>query len=691
MTGLASSGVGLILAAATAAGPQIGLGPAEERFFDSRDRVAVTVIPDRTEVAPGDQVRIAVILDHDEGWHVHTNDPVVPPELGDPSFYFATVIEVDLPPGSPLTVNTDLTQWPPVHETEVAFLDEPVLYGVFSGRAIAYVPAVVAPDAPLGRVTLRVKVAFQACDDRTCLGPTPYPPREPGEQPDERWLDYGWEVALDIVPPSEAQSRGTIDRAIFGGFDESVWARVAAGTKYANVDFFGWFPVRLDIASFWGVVALVLLAAVGGFILNLTPCVLPVIPIKIMSLSRTAGNRRRTLVLGSVMSLGIIAFWMGLAVPIVAVTSFTATNQLLQYPLFTIGVGVVIALLAVGMCGVFSLRLPHAVYQLSPSLESIPGSFGFGVMVAVLSTPCTAPVMGAALAGATQVSAAIVLIGFAAVGAGMALPYQFLSMFPHLVDRMPRSGPASELIKHVMGLLMLSAAAYFAGSGVSALLRTPPDPPSRVYLWFVGGFGVLAGAWLLVRTFAITPSPVRRGFFGAIGAVVVLLSGYVAVVATRSGPIDWVYFTPQRFEDALADGDVVVLEFTAEWCINCKALEQTVLSRPEVVALLNGPGVVPIKVDITGNWPPAQEMLERVDRLTIPLLVVFDARGNEVFKADFYTARQVIEAVEAATERRSSVAAYGDISGTRARNRSRSRSESCLSGSSTKFRSDSRA
>ncbi len=631
-------------------GTQPGAG-----FGDSRDRVRVSAIPERAQVAPGDRVAVAVVFDHDRGWHIHTNRPQVPPELGEAEYYFATVIEAATVSGGPLRTWTRFIQWPPVETVEVSFTlsGEPVRYGVFAGKAVAYLPVTVDAGAAAGQAaTVTVKAGFQACDDRVCLAPTPYPPREAGEPPDPEWLDYGIEVRFEIVAPGEAPDEAEIDpqvEALFGGFDRTVWERLpVAGSVPEAI----WTVI--DAGSAAGFALLLLSAALGGLLLNFTPCVLPIIPIKIMSLAQSAGQRSTTLLLGTVMSLGVVAFWLGMGGAIASIKSFTATNQLFQYPLFTIGVGLLIAVLAVGMCGVFSLRLPQAVYQVSPKLDSVAGSFLFGIMAAVLSTPCTAPFMGAAAAWATQQDRPTILTTFAAIGAGMALPYQVLSTSPALVRRMPRTGPASELIKQVMGLLMLAAAAYFAGIGISVLLVAPEEPPGRGYLWFVGGFGAAAGAWLVYKTFAITRSPVRRGVFGGLGAAILAVSAYGAVRMTDEGPIDWVYYTPERLEQARSTGDIVVMEFTAEWCLNCKALEETVLRHGEVVEILNGPGVTPIKVDITARAKsPGWSMLQAVGRREIPLLVVFAPDGTEVFKENFYTVREVLDAIEGARSGRS--------------------------------------
>ncbi len=116
-----------------------------------------------------------------------------------------------------------------------------------------------------------------------------------------------------------------------------------------------------------------------------------------------------------------------------------------------------------------------------------------------------------------------------------------------------------------------------------------------------------------------------------------------------SAGIPWVYYTPERLAAQQAAGRVIVLDFTADWCLNCKALEKTVLESERVTALLRSEGVTPIKVDITSSRNvDGNNLLKAMGRVTIPLLVILDAEGNEIFKADFYTIDQVADAIERA-------------------------------------------
>lgn len=611
-------------------------------FRDSRDKVTVTVEVTPREVTPGGDVILAVILNHDEHWHSHTNNPQVPETLGDAEDYYATELHFELPEDSPLTLHEGYTQWPETVIVEVGFLGEPVNYGVFDGKAIIYVPITVSQDAQLGETSFIVRPVFQTCDELSCLQPTPTPDLG------SIWDEYGITVKLNVIAPANMALALPSDS--FTLFDSAVFSKIHAGVtapanSEINFDAFG-ITFSLNTAGPAGLYLLLLVAAGGGFLLNLTPCVLPVIPIKIMGLSAHATNRKETFILGIWMMLGVMSLWVGLGVAIALVAGFTAINQMFQYPAFTIILGVFIAVMAIGMGGLFSIRLPNAVYKVNPKQDSIFGSFLFGVMTAVLSTPCTAPFMGAAAAWAATQSPALTLTVFGAIGFGMAVPYLILAAFPQLVEKMPRAGAASEVIKQVMGLLMLAAAAYFIGVGLSGVLQQEGAPPSRMYLWVATACVAGAGLWLAWRTLRIAQKTTTRVVFTLLGLLIATSAVFIGNRLTEDGPIDWEYYSPEILHEKLAEGDVVVIEFTAEWCLNCKFLESTVLHSNRVVEAFEAEDVTPIKVDLTGNNVSGNALLNDVGGLRIPLLIIMGPDGEEDFRGDFYTVDQVLAAIK---------------------------------------------
>jgi thiol:disulfide interchange protein len=202
-----------------------------------------------------------------------------------------------------------------------------------------------------------------------------------------------------------------------------------------------------------------------------------------------------------------------------------------------------------------------------------------------------------------------------------------------------------------MGLLLLAAAAYFTGAGLAGLMVNPPEPPSHAYWWVVSAFGVGAGAWLVWRTMKLTRKPANRLAFGGLGAVILAVSALIGLSQTAKGPVDWTYYTPDRLAAAQKAGKVVVVDFTAEWCANCKTLEALVLNTPAVSKELNADDVEAIKVDLTGNNTDGNALLKASNRVTIPLLLVYGRDGTLVMNATEYTPAQVLAAIEDARKK----------------------------------------
>ena len=570
-------------------------------------------------IRTGDSILLAVIFQIKDGFHINADAGQL---LAMDDFKpIPTRVTVTEAPGE---LRLDTPRYPRAHAVKVAFAQGELMS--FDGRAIVYLPMTLDAEPGSGEIQVKLQVQFQACDDRICL----FPQRVP--------------IAVTLPVLDRGEKPVLVNPELFAGYQPG-----AGPVSTGRIDFglFGWY-FSLSTGSWWGFVAMLLVAAIGGFLLNFTPCVLPLVPIKIISLSNASQNQSRCLALGLTMFMGVLGFWLLLGGAIAMVAEFTATNQLFQYPLFTISIGIIIAVMAMGMCGLFSVRLPDFIYRINPNQESLHGSFLLGILTAILSTPCTAPFMGAAAAWAATRHPLTTLATFAFIGFGMALPYLVLSASPRLVGKMPRTGPASVLIKQVMGMFMLAAAAYFIGTGVSGILTQPPNPPARLYWWAVMSFTAAGGIWLAIRTVQIASGRLLRTFFSGLGLLIQVGSIFGGLRLADRGPVDWVYYTPQRFQESVGAHRVVVMVFTAEWCLNCKAMEQGVLNSPKVVSLLASEDVVPMKADITGNNVWGKEKLRELGHLTIPLLVVFDRTGKEVFRSDFYTVKQIVEAVSSA-------------------------------------------
>jgi thiol:disulfide interchange protein len=568
---------------------------------------------------PGEEVALAIALKIKEGFHINADQRQA--KLFEGFKPYPTKVQVvDASEG--VTIESAL--FPQAKPINVDYSNEALMS--FEGRTIIYLPMKLDQQLQPGSIQLEIKLEYQACSDRFCL------------LPEKQLL----KDTLAVVESGATTSK--INRELFA--DLSIAGSVSPASA---VDFslFGW-EFSVNWSSGFGWLLVLITAAFGGMLLNVTPCVLPLIPIKIISLSQVAEDRKKYFLLGLSMSLGVLAFWIVLGILIALVSDFTATNQLFQYPAFTILVGAIIAIMALGMFGFFSVPLPRFVYMISPQQERLEGSFVLGILAAVMSTPCTAPFMGAAAAWAATQAPLTTLSTFAAIGGGMALPYLILSSFPTLVSRIPKAGQASELIKQVMGIFMLAAAAYFLGIGISALLSLPTQPPSRIYWWPVMGLVAVGGIWLAYRSLRLASKKITQIVFVGLGLILIVLPIWGALRLSADGPIHWIYYSPQRLEDAFKQGKIVVMDFTAEWCLNCKALEEGVFRDQKITDLLASENIVPMKVDITGKNPQAKAKLKEIGSLTVPLLVIFTPDGRPVFKSDFYTVDQVLGAIKKA-------------------------------------------
>ena len=614
-------------------------GPGDLRLggFADAPKVSVSAAVRDGEVAPGGETVIAVVLSHQAGWHSWPNEAV---ELPD-GFEFAIRTTLDVDDADWLGWVGE-TQWPATHLSEVASFSGEGTERVptFDGTAVIYVPIRVGDGVADGVYEFVATLGYQACDASTCLAPE-----------DVR-------VVAAITVRTGAVAGGASDE-LFAGFDARGFAQVSgvvtsAGDPDARDGsartFFGVPVPRGD--GVLGYLALAVFGMIGGFILNLTPCVLPVIPIKIMTLSQHARTPGKGLMLGVWMALGVVAFWVAIGIPAAFISAWADPSRLFGIWWVTAGLGALIGVMALGLMGMFAITLPKQVYMVNPEADTPGGSFMFGVMTAVLGLPCFGFIAGALLPIAASLGEWATIITFTAMGVGMAAPYLVLAAKPGWVAKVPRTGPASELVKHVMGWLLLAAAAYFVGSGLIALVSEYPYLGKKLHWWAVALCGVIAGGLLAVKTIQITKRPLRRFVFVIVG-VVIGGSGVLAAWSTTAQAAyeyahketSWQDYSPGLLADALGEGKTVVMDFTAEWCLNCKALKATVLNREPVRGVLESDDVVMVRADLTSRKAPGWEKLRSLGSTGIPLLVVYGPGLEEPWMSNAYTSQQVLEAV----------------------------------------------
>ncbi|MFZ4575638.1 MAG: cytochrome c biogenesis protein CcdA, partial [Phycisphaerales bacterium] len=431
---------------------------------------------------------LAVVVDHDPGWHTNLNKPKTPPSWAAAGF---TPWPTDLTFTPPSWATARPVQWPKGHsiKADLAATGIPEPFEVYEGRVVVYIPIDIGATAPLGPAKFGAQLEYQACEE-ACLAPT----------------SKAVKCEVTIVEQGTTPTKAT-DQADFAGFDPSVFNTVtpptssepdtsASDASFFRTSVFGW-DIQFGISGIGGRILLLLAPAFGGLILNLTPCVLPVIPIKIMSLQQTAKSPKRSLFLGMIMALGLVSFWMVIGAVIGTSTSFKAASQLIAVWWFTVGIGFFVGIMGVGMMGAFTINLPQWIYSVDANHESAKGSFTYGVLTAILALPCVAPFAGTAMAIASTQGPLLAVAIFSSIGVGMAIPYMVLAAKPQWVSFVPSAGPASDLLKQVMGLLMIAAAVFFVGTGTISLVSERPYLAQQLHWWVIAAILVVSAIWLV--------------------------------------------------------------------------------------------------------------------------------------------------------------------------------------------------
>jgi thiol:disulfide interchange protein DsbD len=421
-------------------------------------------------------------------------------------------------------------------------------------------------------------------------------------------------------------------------------------------------------------------AVIGGLILNIMPCVLPVIALKIFGLVKMAGDHSDQVNrLGWFFSLGILASFLLLALIVIVLKA--AGQQVgwgfqFQEPLFVIAMGAIVFAFGLSLFGVYEIRPPSAVVSgvsnvLGTQVAQGKGymaSFWEGVFATILATPCTAPFLGSALGFAFSQPSWIVLLIFAAVGTGMALPYLILTARPAWMRYLPKPGVWMETAKQFMGFLMMATLLwllYILGKqlGMEAVIWTGAFLLTvGIACWCVGRFATLtASRRRYYATWVVALLIVVGGYLGFLEGVLNvrgLIAGTPAAerdAETRvASGIAWEPFSLHSLESRLREHKPVFLDFTAEWCLTCKVNERTVLADQDVVQKLRSSGIVAIRADWTNRNPEITELLQKFGRSGVPLYVVFPAGKptQPIVLPEVVTPGMVLEALDKAVAAR---------------------------------------
>lgn len=409
-------------------------------------------------------------------------------------------------------------------------------------------------------------------------------------------------------------------------------------------------------ASLWVILGLALL---GGLILNLMPCVLPVLSLKLLSVIGHGGRESMQVRLGFLASVaGILVSFMVLALALVALKAAGATigwGIQFQQPAFLAAMLVVVTLFACNLFGLFEIRLPQrfsdAIGTGSGAApghhHSLGGHFLTGAFATLLATPCSAPFLGTAVGFAMSRGAAEILMVFAALGLGLSAPYLLVAAFPGMATRLPRPGRWMVWVKRVLGALLVATAAW--------LLRVVALEAGAEVAAGIAALLALMGIVLALRRLEGSRLGRHAGLVTAVLAVAIV----AAPVLSPAGRAEraprtlddavWQPFDQQEIRRLVAQGRTVLVDVTADWCITCQVNKAAVLARDPVAGMLADGTVVAMRADWTNPNQEISDYLASFGRYGIPFNVVYgpQAPAGIVLPEILITAR-VIEGFERA-------------------------------------------
>ena len=405
--------------------------------------------------------------------------------------------------------------------------------------------------------------------------------------------------------------------------------------------------------NFYFLMAALLSGFLGGLILNLMPCVLPVISLKIFSFIAQAGESpKRIFRHGLAFACGIFSWFLGIGILVIILKSggsqVTWGAFQFQNPWFVIGLSTLVFLFALNLFGVFEIALPgDAATRLDQASTQggYGGSYFQGLFATLLATPCTAPFLGSALGFAFGQSGAVILAMFASVALGMSLPYLLLSARPGWRKWIPKPGIWMERLKQFMGFPLLATNLWLLWviqnqrGSEAVLLLLALFLVLGLCAWIYGSFhrhSLVLAALVLISAFTIGIVAQRiRGISpsGAIGSI-------------EKG-LFWIPYSKTSLDTLRAEGKPVFLDFTASWCLTCQFNERTAINVPAVRKILKDRGITAMKGDWTNSDPAITEALKSFGRVGVPLAVYYPpGRGSDpVVLPELLTEKIVLEAL----------------------------------------------
>ena len=547
------------------------------QFGLQQDHVKIESYLSFDKVYPGSEVKLAVKVNIEDGWHINSNKPyedyLIPTELTIGTTYF----------------ELKKVTYPEAHDFKFSFSEKPL--SVYEGQIYIGALLETSKDINPGKYPLIINLNYQACNDRSCLAPTSV------------------EDTLITIVADNQSIVNEINQDIFNNIDLS-YSVLSAGSEDDDI-----ISSTLEGS---GLFLGLLLVFLGGLALNLTPCVYPLIPITIGYFGgQSEGNTRKLFMMGFLFLIGMAVTYSVIGV----VTALTGSifGALLQNPIVILGIVAIFIVLSLSMFGVYEFKLPDGLVQKAGGAkQGYYGAFFMGLTMGIVAAPCIGPfVIGLVTYVAAKGDPYFGFLLFFVLAIGLGFPYLFLAVFSGKIKNLPRAGEWMDAVKHIFGFILVGMAIYF-------LLPLLPDSISD---YLLPAYMAFVALWLLFIEKLANNVKGFRIFKIAFSVLILAISVYAFIPKERNS-VAWKPYAEGVIPEQI-DASGVIIDFYADWCIPCKELDAYTFSDPKVIE--GSKNFYTFKADMTKSLSDEVEALRnKYNILGVPTVLILDNKGNEV-------------------------------------------------------------
>ncbi|MCB5228531.1 MAG: thioredoxin family protein [Candidatus Cloacimonetes bacterium] len=585
-----------------------------------------------TSLKPGEKGEIRATMTIPEGKH-QSHDPQ------EPDYFYLEASHPSLSFGK--------TIYPKAHE--VVSADQWDYYKSVTLR----LPFTVKKDARAGKIDINTTLSYNLCLDGGACEPPEDTEGKVRLEILSATADAEDTAAAALMEGEDDRDAGEDDDAIATSTTDAEETPAAAETDASKGDI-----GTSDILKF------MLFALLGGLILNITPCVLPILPIRIMAIVNQAQKDRAKVLLHTLIyALGVMLSFGVLAAIFIGLRSageqqgwgFQNQNPMFSVILLSIVFGFALSLL-----DVFVLTAPGMnTASRATSRSGYSGSFFGGIFAFLMAISCTGPFLGAALPFAFRLPSPLLLLFFLIIGLGFALPFILIGLIPAAMKLIPKPGEWMNIFKEVMGFVLL----YL----VYTMLKTTLALTSGIYLMNVIFFLVLLGfaLWMYGRFVRAENSRITQWVFSVIALAVIVASAIyllpikdeylqaeTQLVANAEGmipaphaPEGWFVFTPGLHQKLMDEGKPVFLDIGADWCKNCMTNEKTVLFTPDIMKEFAAHGVTLLRGDFTRKDETLLKWIQAHERAGVPFNALYIPGKEPILFPELISAKRVRDAL----------------------------------------------